>query len=101
MGKGEILAQSPLALLEWSLGHRPAAIVCDIDGTLSEIAPTPAEARLAPGAREALHRLLLRAGLAVTDDDRARIQACTDLATLDRWFDNVLGAASTAAVLAG
>jgi len=51
--------------------------------------------------RETLHRLLLRAGLAVTDDDRARIQACTDPATLDRWLDNVLGAGSTADVLAG
>jgi PD-(D/E)XK nuclease family transposase len=50
--------------------------------------------------REALYRLLLRAGLAVTDDDRARIEACTDPATLDRWFDNVLGASSTADVLA-
>jgi len=47
-----------------------------------------------------LYRLLLRAGLAVTDDDRARIEACTDPATLDRWFDNVLGARSTADVLA-
>jgi len=50
--------------------------------------------------REAVYRLLLRAGLAVTDDDRARIEACTDPATLDRWFDNVLGARSTADVLA-
>lgn len=50
--------------------------------------------------REALYRLLLRTGLAVTDEDRARIQACSDPATLDRWFDNVLGASSTADVLA-
>jgi len=60
--------------------------------------------RLAEGEvkakREVLYRLLLRVGLAVTDDDRACIQACTDPATFDRWFDNVLGARSTADVLA-
>jgi len=27
-----------------------------------------------------------------------RIAACTDLATLDRWFDNALGAKTTADV---
>ena len=67
-----------------------------------------AEAKLAEGEvkgelkakREALYRLLLRAGLAVTEDDRARIEACTDPATLDRWFDNAFGASSTADVLA-
>jgi len=57
MGASELRAQTPLALMEWAIGHRPAAIVCDIDGTLAEIAPTPGEARLAPGARDALNRL--------------------------------------------
>jgi trehalose 6-phosphate phosphatase len=32
-------------------------VVCDIDGTISSIAPTPGAARLAEGAREALIRL--------------------------------------------
>ena len=50
--------------------------------------------------RETVVRLLLRAGLAVTDEDRACIQACTDPATLDRWLD-ILGARSTADVLSG
>ena len=44
------------------------------------------------GKRETLLRLLSRAGIALTDDDRARIQACTDPATLDLWVENVLGA---------
>src|SRR4051812_7862000 len=48
------------------------------------------------GKREALFRLLARAGIALTDDDRARIQACSDTATLDRWLDNVLGAKTAA-----
>ena len=44
------------------------------------------------GKREMLLRLLTRAGIALTDDDRARIEGCSDAATLDRWVENVLGA---------
>jgi predicted transposase/invertase (TIGR01784 family) len=44
------------------------------------------------GLREALLRLIARAGISLTEDDRARIQACADATTLDRWLDNVLGA---------
>jgi predicted transposase/invertase (TIGR01784 family) len=50
------------------------------------------------GRREALLRLLARAGIALSDDDRARIQACSDVATLDRWIENVLGAKTAADV---
>jgi hypothetical protein len=44
------------------------------------------------GLREALLRLVSRAGIALTEDERARIRACDDVATLDRWLDNALGA---------
>jgi hypothetical protein len=47
----------------------------------------------------ALLRLTARAGLALTEDDRARIQACDDAATLDRCIENVLGAKTAADVL--
>jgi predicted transposase/invertase (TIGR01784 family) len=47
---------------------------------------------LAEGKRDALLRLLVRVGIALTDGDRARIHACTDGALLDQWFDNALGA---------
>jgi trehalose 6-phosphate phosphatase len=57
MGERRFHGKSPLELMEWAIGHRPASIVCDIDGTLAEIAPTPGDAKLAPGAREALRRL--------------------------------------------
>jgi len=50
--------------------------------------------------RETLLRLLARAGIAFTEDDRARVQACADAATLDRWVDNVLAAKTTAEVFA-
>ncbi|MEO5726656.1 MAG: hypothetical protein ABI134_28535 [Byssovorax sp.] len=51
------------------------------------------------GLRDALLRLAARAGIALTEDDRARIHACTDTATLDRWVENVLGAKTAADVL--
>jgi predicted transposase YdaD len=51
------------------------------------------------GLREALLRLLARAGIMLTEADRARIQACDDPATLDQWIENVLGARTAADVL--
>ena len=52
------------------------------------------------GKRDALFRLLGRAGIALSEDDRARVQACSNATTLDRWLDNVLGAKTAADVLA-
>jgi predicted transposase/invertase (TIGR01784 family) len=49
--------------------------------------------------RDAVLRLFMRAQIVLTDDERARILACADPATLDRWFDNALGAKSAADVL--
>lgn len=42
------------SLAQRALARRPRGIICDIDGTLSPIAPTPNSAQLAPGAAEAL-----------------------------------------------
>ncbi len=44
------------------------------------------------GKRDTLLRLCGRIGIALSEGDRARIQACDDAATLDRWVDNILGA---------
>jgi hypothetical protein len=54
---------------------------------------------LREGKRETLLRLLARAGIALSEDDRARILGCTDAGTLDRWVENVLGARSAGEVL--
>ena len=54
---------------------------------------------LLEGKRETLARLLVRAGVDVTEGARARIAACGDAATLDRWCENVLGAKSVDDVL--
>jgi len=51
------------------------------------------------GLREVVLRLVARAGIPLTEDDRARIQACDDASTLERWAENVLGAKTVADVL--
>ncbi|XYH92974.1 hypothetical protein ACMHYB_34600 [Sorangium sp. So ce1128] len=51
------------------------------------------------GKRDTLLRLLARAGIVLTENENARIQTCTDIATLDRWIDNVLGAKTATEVL--
>jgi predicted transposase/invertase (TIGR01784 family) len=51
------------------------------------------------GKRAALLRLLARARIKLGEDDRGRIQACSDTAMLDRWLDNVLGAKTAKDVL--
>src|SRR5580692_9583758 len=38
--------------------------------------------------RATLLRLLERAGITIADAERAGIEACTDMATLDKWLDN-------------
>ena len=49
--------------------------------------------------RETILRLCARAGVALTEDDRTRIRACADAATLDTWTDNIFGAKTAAEVL--
>jgi predicted transposase/invertase (TIGR01784 family) len=48
--------------------------------------------------RGTLLRLLARAGLALSEDDRARVQACSDMGTLDRWIENIIAAKTAADV---
>lgn len=53
-----------------------------------------ADAALARGRAEALLVLLSARGLAVSDDARARVLACADLATLDAWVRKAATASS-------
>jgi hypothetical protein len=50
-------------------------------------------------ARAALRRVLARRQLALTPAEHARIDACDDLATLERWHDQAVTAASLAEAL--
>jgi hypothetical protein len=51
------------------------------------------------GRKAALLRVLARVGIALTDSDRARIEACADPATTDLWLDLIIGARTAAEVL--
>lgn len=51
------------------------------------------------GRREILVRLLARGGLRPDTDEARRIDGCDDLAILDRWIDQAIGAASVVAAL--
>jgi hypothetical protein len=53
---------------------------------------------LTAGKRDALLRLFARRGLTPTEEERRRISACTEVATLDRWFDDALVAKTSAEV---
>ena len=51
------------------------------------------------GKRDTLLRLLVRAGIEITENDHERIQTCAETTLLDRWVDNVLGAKTVTDVL--
>src|SRR5512140_2513870 len=50
-------------------------------------------------ARAALRRVLTRRQLMLSKDDDARIEACTDLATLERWLDRAVTAVAVSDAL--
>src|ERR1041384_6573913 len=56
------------------------------------------EGRLS-ATRASLRRVLARRQLTPSKDDDARIDACTDLATLERWLDRASNATSVSDVL--
>jgi hypothetical protein len=49
-------------------------------------------------ARSALRRVLARRKLAITAEDDARIEACSELGVLERWHDEAIVASSVAEV---
>jgi hypothetical protein len=59
--------------------------------------PVEDKGRLA-GERRALRRILVRRGLLVSPADDARIDACADITTLERWIDEAAVAKTAAEV---
>lgn len=84
---------------EWEMYERAKMAEQDARGALAVAHQEGKEQGLVDGKRDLLLRLLARAQITLTDHDRARIQACADPMTLDRWAENVLGAKSAADVL--
>lgn len=50
----------------------------------------------AKGLKAALLKLVARTGLALGEEERARIDECNDPAVLDRWLDNAFSAKTAA-----
>ncbi len=69
-----------------SLAHREGKLEGRVEGKLE-------------GKRDTLLRLLVRAGIEITENDHERIQMCAETTLLDRWVDNVFGAKSITDVL--
>lgn len=83
--RDEIRQVIEIAAERWAQGHTKGKVEGLAEGEIK-------------GKRDALVRLLSRTGIVLPEADRARLQACTDTATLDRWIDNVFGAKTAADV---
>jgi predicted transposase/invertase (TIGR01784 family) len=83
---------------EWEAYERSKMAEQDARGALAIERQEGIAEGVLRGKRAALSRLLERRGLALTDEHRAQIEACTDIATLDRWFDRALDVETAAAV---
>ena len=44
----------------------------------------------AKGEAKAILKIMAQRGLPISEDQRRRISACTDVPTLDRWLDRAL-----------
>ena len=93
-GALEVARAASFSSAEWEAYERAKMAEQDARGALA----VAHQSGHAEGKQDALLRLLAYTGLALTEDERARITACTDVATLDRWFDNALTAKSLADV---
>ncbi len=95
MGKDETKEQY-IAKFRPLLGE--IAELLEAEGRALGKAEGKAEGKAAGEAR-ALLRVFAARGLVLTDTHRVRIESCTDLATLDRWLERAVTAASVEAAL--
>ncbi len=74
-GKSPPYALEALKAIAEVAALSPLGLVTDVDGTIAEIAPTPDEARVAPGCRRALEALTHRLALVAAISGRPAAQA--------------------------
>lgn len=90
-------ALTDIAPLKPILAQRPLGLATDVDGTISPIAPTPAEARVSPTARRLLSALVARLDLVAVVSGRPAQEVaemlnlagvvCVGNHGLSRWSD--------------
>lgn len=95
----EIARTAGFSAEEWEAYERAKMAEQDARGALAVAREEGHRSGFAEGKRATLFRLLGRAGIGLSDEDRARVVACDDVATLDRWCENVLGAKTIREVL--
>ncbi len=95
----EVARMATFSPEEWEAYERAKMAEQDARGALTVARQEGVEEGEIKGKRDALLRLLARAGIALAGEERARVEACSDAATLDRWIENVLGAKTAADVL--
>lgn len=83
----EIRVVFEIADARWAEGEREGRLKAEREGRIE-------------GKRETLVRLLGRAGITLTDAERALIDTCVDADTLDGWIVKLVGAKTAAEVLA-
>ncbi len=94
----EVARATSFSSAEWDAYERAKMAEQDARGALSVARREGLAEGRAEGKRDALLRLLARWRLEVTEDARARLTVCADIAILDRWFDNALTAETVADV---
>jgi len=96
----EVSRTASFSVGEWEAYERAKMAEQDARGALAiERQEGKAEGK-AEGKREALLFLLAHRGMALMEEERARVGACLDSASLDRWFLRALTATSAAEVFA-
>lgn len=100
----EVARTATFSISEWDAYDRAKMTEQDARGALV-VACAEGEARglvagEARAKRDAILRPLARRGLAIDDAAAARLAACTDLGTLDRWFESSVDARTIAEVFA-
>ena len=98
-GALEVARTAGFSADEWEAYERAKMAEQDARGALSVARQEGHKSGVADGKRDALLRLISRRGLALTEEERTRIVACTDEGTLEQWFDNALVASSAAEAL--
>jgi predicted transposase/invertase (TIGR01784 family) len=95
----EVARTTTFSADEWEAYERAKMAEQDARGALSVARQEGHRSGVAEGKRAALLRLIARRGLALTEEEHARVVACADEETLDRWFDRALVATSAAEAL--
>jgi len=90
---GYVMQEQRVEELMWTVGQRLRA-----EGRKEGRIEGRAEG-LAKGRADGVLRILAVRGVRLDDESRQRILGCTDLRTLDRWFDRALHAHSLSEVL--